>query len=299
MENFVIIISFLVIGMALKRIPDFPYETGNVLNLFVIYISLPALILLKVPELIFSRSLIVPALLPWIMLLFSCALILILSRIFKWDRPVTGCFLMLIPLGNTSFLGLPMVKAFFGENGIPYALLYDQLGTFLAFATYGSLILAIYGTGQSKPTIKSVIKKIILLPPFIALVLAFFLKSFTYPQVAVSLLEILAATLVPLVMIAVGFQLKLRLSREVTSQMCIGLSIKLIAVPMTALLLCKIAGLEGIAVQVSIFESGMPPMISAGALAILADLAPDLAAAMVGIGIIISFATLPLLYNVV
>jgi len=107
----------------------------------------------------------------------------------------------------------------------------------------------------------------------------------------------LAATLVPLVMIAVGFQLTLRLGREVTSQLCLGLSIKLIAAPLAALFLCKMAGLEGEAVRVSIFEAGMPPMVSAGALAILADLSPALTAALVGIGIVLSFATLPILYQ--
>lgn len=297
MENFVIITSFLVIGIALQYIPDFSQETGSVLNLFVIYISLPALILLKIPELIFSRELLVTAIMPWSMLLFSAGLILILARILSWERATTGCLLLLIPLGNTSFLGLPMVKAFFGEQAIPYALLYDQLGTFLAFATYGSLVLAIYGTKGKKPTIKSVIKKIILLPPFIALLLAFILKPFPYPPTAIKLLDILASTLVPVVMVAVGFQLKLRLSKKVRSQLFIGLAIKLIATPLAALFLCKIAGLNGEAVRVSIFESGMPPMVSAGALAILADLAPPLAAALVGLGIVLSFATLPLLFQ--
>ena len=297
MENFLITITFLLIGMALKRIQDFPDQTGNVLNLFVIYISLPALVLLKIPELVFSEDLLVPAFMPWAMLLFSFALIQILSGLLKWERATTGCLLLLIPLGNTSFLGIPMVKAFFGDNAIPYALLYDQLGSFLALATYGSLILAFYGTGKSKPTIESVVKKVISFPPFIALVLAFILKAFPYPPVAINLLKILASTLVPLVMIAVGFQLTLRLSREVTSQLCLGLSIKLIAAPLAALLLCKIAGLNGEAVQVSIFEAGMPPMVSAGALAILANLSPPLTAALVGIGIILSFVTLPMLYH--
>jgi len=297
MEEFVITITFLLIGVALKRIPDFHDETGNVLNRFVVYISLPALVLLKIPELAISKNLLVPAFMPWGMLLFSCVLILILSRALKWNREATGCLLLLIPLGNTSFLGIPMVKAFFGDNAISYALLYDQLGSFLALATYGSFILALYGGGESKPSVKKVVKKVVLFPPFIALVLAFLLRAFTYPSIAVGLLKMLSSTLVPLVMIAVGFQLTLGLNREMTSQICIGLSIKLVAAPLAAFFLCKMAGLEGEAVQVSIFETGMPPMVSAGALAILANLSPALTAALVGIGIVLSFATLPILYQ--
>ena len=64
MENFIIIITFLLLGVALKRTPAFSDETGNVLYLIVIYISLPALILLKIPALVFSKGLLVPAIMP-------------------------------------------------------------------------------------------------------------------------------------------------------------------------------------------------------------------------------------------
>ena len=42
MQNFIIILSLLLIGMGIKRLPAFPKETGNALNLIVIYVSLPA-----------------------------------------------------------------------------------------------------------------------------------------------------------------------------------------------------------------------------------------------------------------
>jgi predicted permease len=42
-----------------------------------------------------------------------------------------------------------------------------------------------------------------------------------------------------------------------------------------------------------VLESAMPPMITAAALAISHNLAPRLAAAMVGYGILLSLATLP------
>ncbi len=297
MESFVVTIACLLLGMTIKQFKTFPVDTGKVLNLFVIYISLPALILLKIPELDFSANLLVPALMPWAMLLFSAVLILILARWLQWDRATTGCLLLVIPLGNTSFLGIPMVQAFFGEQAIPYALLYDQLGSFLALTTYGSLILALYGGGDQRPTLLTAGKKALVFPPFMALVLALILKFVSYPPLAVKLLTILAATLVPLVMIAVGFQMTLRLERKVISQLSIGLAIKLIIAPLTALLVCQAVGLQGEAVEVAIFEAGMPPMVSAGALAIMANLSPALTAALVGIGIIVSFATLPILYQ--
>jgi predicted permease len=296
MDNFMIIMAYLLIGMGLRRLPQFPGETGKSLVLFVIYVSLPSVILLKIPELTLSTELLTPVLMPWVMLLVSCGVVLLLSRALKWDRAITGCLLLLVPMGNTSFLGIPMVKAFFGEEGIPYALLYDQTGSFLALATYGSVIIAIYGGEGGRPALKDVLKKVFTFPPFIAFILAMILRSTPYPAVLVNMLGALGGTLVPVVMIAVGFQLSLRLSKEAMVPLSIGLALKMIAAPIFALALCRALGLQGMAADVSIFESGMPPMISAGALAIVAGLSPTLAAAMVGLGIILSFVTLPTLH---
>lgn len=299
MENFILTISFLLIGLLLQRLPQLPKDAAQTLNLFVIYVSLPALVLLKVPQLEFSRQLLVPALLPWGMLAVSALAVLLLARALAWSREITGALLLLVPLGNTSFLGIPMVNAFFGEAGIPFALIYDQFGSFLALATYGSLVVAIYGSQGEKPTLQTVGKKIVTFPPFLALLLALALSSWSPPEPFTALLESLAATLVPVVMIAVGLQLTLRLNREVLAPMGLGLAIKLCLAPLLALLAVKSMGLEGLAVQVAVFEAGMPPMVSAGALAVVAGLSPKLTAAMVGLGILLSFVTLPLLFQLI
>jgi hypothetical protein len=297
MDNFVAIIVYLLIGQLLRFLPKFPEETGNVLSMFVIYVSLPALVLLKIPEMVISNELLVPALTPWGMLVLSAGAVLGLSKIFGWSREITGCLLLMIPLGNTSFLGVPMVRAFFGEHAISYALLYDQLGSFLALATYGSIILALYAGGEAAPTARSVARRILTFPPFIALVLAFALRPLAYPAVVENVLDAMAQTLVPVVMIAVGFQLTLRLSREARAPLAVGLVVKLVAAPLIALAIFKALGITGEAAEVSIFEAGMPPMVSAGAVAIIARLSPPLTAALVGLGIILSFATLPALYQ--
>jgi predicted permease len=190
-----------------------------------------------------------------------------------------------------------MVQTFFGDQAIPYAVLYDQLGSFMALTTYGTLIIALYGPDAAGPGLRQVVKKIVLFPPFGALILAFLFKPIHYPPIALSLLKLLAATLIPLVMVAVGYQLTFRLDREIIRRLGLGLAVKLIAVPVAALLVCRMMGLEGEAVKVALFETAMPPMVTAGALAINADLSPKLAAAMVGIGIFVSFATLPLFFQ--
>jgi hypothetical protein len=299
MEPFVVILTLLAVGMLLRRVPALPGTTGNVLNGIVIWVSLPALILQRIPELAAAQNMIVPALFPWVMLGLSAVLVFALSRLLTWDRATTGCLLLVIPLGNTSFLGIPMVQAFFGDGAIPYALLYDQLGSFLALATYGSIVVAVYGADGTRPTASGIAKRIVTFPPFVALVLALVLRPFAMPSVLSRLLELLAATLVPLVMIAVGFRLTLKLNRELSARLGIGLAIKLVAAPLAALWGCRLLGIEGLPVQVSIFEAGMPPMVTAAVLAISAGLAPTLTSALVGFGIVASFGTLPLLVRLI
>ena len=66
--------------------------------------------------------------------------------------------------------------------------------------------------------------------------------------------------------------------------------------PLAALLLCRLCGLHGLAVDVAMFEAGMPPMVTASALAVAAGMEAELAVALAGLGIPLAFASLPLLY---
>ena len=294
-ENFVVVLAYLLIGVGIRRLPQFPEQTAAVLNLFVIYVSLPALVLRTVPGLAPSRELLTPALMPWAMLALTAAAVLAIARLRRWSRETTGSLLLLAPLGNTSFLGIPMVKSFLGEAAVPYAVIYDQLGTFLGLATWGSVVLALYGRDAERPTVATVARKVATFPPFLALLLAFALRPVGFHPIVAHLLETLSGTLVPIVMIAVGCQLRLRVGRDVLGPLVAGLGLKLVAAPLAALGICRALGIDGPAASVSVLEAGMPPMISAGALALLAGLAPELSAALVGAGILLSFATLPVL----
>lgn len=301
MQNFVLIISLLIVGMILKRVKAFPDNTSQVLNQFVIYVSLPALVLLTVPKLKFSSDLIVTTIIPWVLLLFSVALLFICAKIFKWSRNTLGALLLIVPLGNTSFLGIPMVRAFFGDDSVVYALIYDQLGSFLALALYGSMVLAVFNKqkhqGLDHVSGKNVLMKIVTFPPFISLIIALLLHFVTLPQIYFDLLTPIAMTLLPVVMVAVGFQLTVKIESEKITPFIIGLSIKMLVAPALALLIFILLGLNGTIYQVIVFEAAMPPMISAGALAIMSNLSPKLTAAMLAYGILLSFVTLPLLYS--
>lgn len=85
-------------------------------------------------------------------------------------RATQAALLLLIPLGNTSFFKFPMIEALMGAKSLQYAIIYDQLGSFLILATYGAFIVSHYGDEQS--SIKQTVSKIVLFPPFVALIVA-------------------------------------------------------------------------------------------------------------------------------
>jgi hypothetical protein len=298
MENVVFILVLLLIGIGLKRVKDFPKNTAVVLTAFVINISLPALILVQIPKIPLTKDILIPFLMPWAMILFSATLIWVLARVFRWNKSITGALMLMVPLGNTSFFGIPMVETFYGVEGVPYAILYDQLGTFLALGTYGSFVVAFYGQKESTKA-TSVLKRIATFPPLIALILAFALKPITYPEQVVFILESIAATLIPLVIIAVGLKMQFKIASEYLRPLGVGLGIKLVIAPLLALAIILTIGLDSLAAKISVFEAGMPPQIGAWALAMTAGLEAELSSMMVGLGILVSFITLSLLYLIV
>jgi len=282
-------------GLLLRHLPLFPADTDRSLNLYVIYIALPALILVQIPKLHFSTALAVCVIMPWCALFLSALLVLMLARLLNWSREITGALLLMVPLGNTSFLGIPMVEQFFGRDAVGYAILYDQFGSFLALSTYGTLVLALYGKGQQSSLLE-IAGKIITFPPLVALTCALILPVERLLAPIRPALDLAAGSLVPVVLVAIGFQMRLLLPRQELLPFGLGLAAKLLLVPALLLLSCRALDLNGLPVRVALFESAMPPMVTAGALASIAGLKPGLTSAMVGLGILASFFTLPLVF---
>jgi predicted permease len=261
------------------------------LNRYVVYFALPALILVYLPKVRIERTLFLPVVSAWGLFFFSVALILYTSKTFGWKRQLTGALLFTVPLGNTSFLGVPFTLAFYGEQGLPTTLIYDQLGSFLILSTFGIFLLALY-SGQTFHW-KSSLLRMLRFPAFIALILALFLRESELLHTLHTPLSVIASTLSPAAMIAVGLQLRLRFHARERQAFLFALGVKLLLAPLTLLLIFLWLDIRGLEAQVTIFESAMAPMISSSTLAILAGLEAEFVASVLGYGILLSFLTLP------
>ncbi|MCT7562227.1 AEC family transporter [Aliarcobacter butzleri] len=295
MENFILIILAMSIGYTINRLNIFSKDAPLILNQFLIYISLPAMILLQIPKLDISIEAIIPIIISWTVMILSALLILFLSKIFDFSKEVTGCLMLVTVLGNTSFIGIPIITSYMGEEAIPYILVYDQLGNFIALATYGTFIASFYSS-NTKVTFRLVTFKVLTFPPFIALIVGLLLIGTEFNDVTIKVLSAFSSTIVPLALVAVGLQLQLKLLKEEIKPFSVALIIKLLIAPLIAIIICKIFGWHNTAATVSIMEAAMPTMITAGAIASMAGLAPKLSSAIVGYGTIISLFTTGLFY---
>jgi len=286
------ILLLIVVGRLFAAGRVLPDNAAETLNRVVIVLCLPALIFIHVPTLQASWELLPLVVTPWLLLAATIVLVLVAARVFGFSRPVTAVLLVLIPLGNTSFLGFPLVEALLGPETVRYAVVYDQFGSFLIVCTHVLFVLAWYGDGPN-PTPAVIARRIVGFPPFVALVLALGLGNAWFPAWLMSLAQIFAAMLLPLVTLAVGLQLKLRLVPEYRWPLVVGLTGKLIALPAIALLLGILLRAQTPVFEVLVLESSMPPMITAAALASSARLAPPLASSMVAWGVLCSAATVP------
>ena len=283
----VLVVLLLFSGYLARRLSRFPEHSSDVLNRFVIDVCLPAVILRLVPTLKLRWELLTLVLVPWSLAGLAYAITRLLSRAFGFDRHTETAVFVCTALGNTSFLGFPLCQALLGESALPFATVYDQLGSFLLLCIVLPLALA-NAAGGSRPSPQQLATRVITIPPFIALLAA--LIPWTQPAWFQNVLLQVGNALVPSAMFAVGLRLRVTPPKQGVAFVC-GLLVKLFVMPLCAYGLARALGTPHRVLQVAVLESAMPAMISAGAAVMAAGVAVELTAALVGWGIIASLFT--------
>lgn len=280
-----------VAGILMRRARLMPDNAPVVLNSFIIHISVPALALLYIHELKFSGDTVLVVLMAWLYFAVAAGFFLLAGRYFRFSRSTVGALMLTGGLGNTAFFGLPMIEAFYGHEGIATGILIDQAGSFMVLSTLGIAVAGYYSSGR--PGAAAIVRNILRFPPFIAMVLAFLLLPVSYPDWLGAVLKRLGDTLAPLALLSVGMQLRLGHLWGNCCSMIVGLSFKLLLAPLLFYVLyVQVLGAHGLAIQVTLFEAAMPPMITGAILAREKELDPELATLMVAVGLPLSFLTL-------
>jgi predicted permease len=281
----------LIIGYLFKT---FKLDYSKELIDIVIYISFPALVISKVSKISYDSKMFTVIFLAIIAMSIGAIVSFLLAKLFKFDIKTTASFVLVSTLGNTSFIGFPFVSEYFGNDNLIWAIFYDQLGSFLALIIFGSIVVA-YGSG-SKVDTKEIIKKIFRFPPFIALWIGIIFNIF---DVEIKFLEFIGNSLLFLVLLAVGMKFSFLDLKKNLNLSFLALFIKMLLTPFLIYLIIINFYEVSLPFKIAMIESAMPPMVMASVLAIEYRLREDLAVSAVGLGMIISFITIPIFVNLV
>ena len=297
MSNIILLFLCMLIGMALRRYGRVPDNAHAAINGFIINVSLPALTLLQIHGIKLQPTLAYAVAMPWLLFTIAAMFFMAISKFLKFTPATTGGLILVAGLGNTSFVGLPMIETFYGSSGMPIGILIDQLGTYLVLSTLGIAVAALSSSGTASQG--GILRRIGTFPPFIALFGALLLLPVDYPDWLIVVLRRLGDTLAPLALVSVGVQLRLDQLNGIKLPLSIGVAFKLLVGP--ALVMLVYVGLlraDGNVVQITLFESAMGPMIGASIVAIQHGLNPPLITLLVGVGITASFLSLPVWWYV-
>lgn len=296
MVGLIILLISLLLGIGLQRVKTLPENAHSVLGTLVLYVPLPALCLLTLPDLSWNTSLLSLGLVAWIIFFVAFGFYTFLGRKFNWPRELVACLVLTSGFCNSAFVGFPVINALYGEVALKNAIFLDQAGTFLVTSTFGIWVAISYSAGKLNKRI--ILKRIFQFPPFLAFVLGINLGVLGLrPEGVVrEVLEKFAILLTPMALISVGLQLKWKELKFEKRYLPIGLGFKLILAPLVIFIVFHLTGVEKSILKVAVMESAMAPMITSSILAASHGLRPRLAGMMVGVGVPLSALTLALWY---
>lgn len=296
MVNFILIAVCIAAGMLFRHSKTLPADTHRGINAWIIYLGLPAVSFKYLPHIVWSTNLLAPVLAPILVWLGGWCYVTLYKKNNSITATTQGGLRLSSGLGNTSFVGFPLIAAYFGEQYIGTAIICDQI-TFLLLSTIG-VVVAINASKKQALTASVVLKRVLRFPPFLGCVAALTIPHFVNISSAYPLFDKLATTVAPLALFSIGLQLRFDGWRAELKPIFTTLFYKLIIAPAAVMLIFFILQFKGIIPQISIFEAAMPTLLTSGVVADEYGLNPKLSNLIIGIGIILSLITTGIWYLV-
>lgn len=293
MSAMLLLFVCLILGTLVARFAKPPAGIVPGINWWVLNVALPALVLELIPKVKFDPQLWFPVAAMWLTFGGAWLLFGLLGPRLGWSRQRTGALILVCGLGNTAYMGYPMVQALHGKAGLALAVVADQIGTFPVLASAGIVVASLY-SGRT-PRLGPIARRIVTFPAFVALVAGIVagLRG-GWPVVLEGVFAPVGATLTPLALFSVGLQFKFHPGQRQLGAAGWGLGWKLLLAPLACWAMGKAAGVGGLVLTVGVLQAAMAPMVSAAILADEYELEPTLANTVLGAGIVLSLLTVPL-----
>ena len=298
MINFVLIIVCIAAGMVFKSTKTIHPDAHKGINTWIIYLGLPAVSFKYLPKVEWSLEMLFPILSTVLIAFGSWAFMMFYSRMKNYSARSRSTLELGSGYSNTSFIGFPLIAAFYGEQYLSIAIICDQT-MFFMLSTMGIVAAVKGGSRSGKVSSRFILKRLLTFPPFLGCISALVLPQLINLDFATPLFDKLAATVIPLALFSVGLQLKFGAWRKLIPQISTSLLYKLILAPVMILVLALIFGIQGDIAKISIFEAAMPTVVTASIIAEQFRLNTKLINLIIGISITIGFVTSAIWFQII
>lgn len=237
---------------------------ANACGKYLFTIGIPICIVNFVRSADFSLGILLAPIIAWCAmgLAISVAVLVLSVTQRVRDKKDRASFLLLSYLGNTSYLGIPIVLLLpqLGEKYFGWAVLYDVLGTF--FASYGlGLLIASWDSNANltrEQRLRAATRELLTNPSLFAFVLGLALKAVEFNQLSSQVLSGLAWSSIMLCLVVMGMRLQ-QLVRFNHLRLAIQpVAIKMIFVPVVVAAALTCIGLDGPPRLVLVLQASMP-----------------------------------------
>lgn len=211
-----------------------------------------------------------------------------------WSRSTQGSFLLTAMVGNTGYLGYPIVLTLLGPQYFAWALFYDLLGTTLGAYGLGVGIAAHFGVESQRAQHGwQLVQTLLMNPPLWSFLLGMRLRNVWLSPLADQILQLLAWTVVFLSLVLIGMRLGQLSSWQSLPRASLSLLIKMFLVPLIVGAGLSVIGLEGPLLLVVVLQMAMPPAFATLVITETYDLDKDLTVTALSVGSIGILMMLP------
>lgn len=211
----------------------------------------------------------------------------------RWSKPTQGSFLLAMMIGNTGFLGFPVILTLVGTEYFAWGLFYD-LSISLGVQIFGVALAAYYGTAERMKGWIDPIITIVKNPSLWAFVIGAYIKTLTLTPQVDQFFQAGAWVVINLFLILIGLQLSRLTSLKNLKQGLTCLSIKMLLTPLVVGTGLMFFGVTGAPRLVLVLLMGMPPAFVTTLYAERYGLDRDLAITTVALGSVLILFTIPL-----
>lgn len=297
MVNFVLIAVCILAGMIFKATKSIHPDAHKGINTWILYLALPAVSFKYLPKIHWTAEMLFPIAATFLTAVFCFFFMMFYSKSKGYSRRSRSTMELVSGYSNTSFIGFPLISAFYGESLLSIAVICDQT-MFFSLSTLG-IIAAVRGGSKGQVSAKFILKRLITFPPLVGCIAALILSQFIDFTLAEPFFDKLAATVSPLALFSVGLQLKFNGWKKLIPQMSVSMLYKLILAPAIMLGLALLLGIKGNIAKITIFEAAMPAVVTASIIAEQFRLNTKLTNLTIGFSIIVGFFTTAIWYHII